>query len=440
MAYAGAGQYPLALTAYRQALRLQPDYLPALEGAAQVGYQQGDQSAKPFLDRLLRLRPEDPITNAMLGALAYKRGDCEGAIPHFAKAQSVVASQPSALTQFGVCLSTLNRVDEAIPVFQQAVALEPQSDVDHYNLALALWNAKRYDEASRALQPAIDASTRNEDVLTLAADIDEAKNDTPRAVEMLRRAIEENPRGVKAYIWFATLASNHMSFQTGIDMLDSGLRVLPKEGQFRLARGILYAQLGDFDKAAEDFEAAHNFDPQLSFAGTAEGIIAAQKHDLKASIDQFRLQVQSHPNSAFDHHLLAESLRQRGAEAGSPDYVEGLRAASRAVELDPNLTVAHEILADFYLSAGNTAMAAEHCQIVLRQDPNNQEALYRLILTLRKSKKKAEIPELTKRLVALRNAQNTREAQKMRYQLVDNVVHSPGRADPDGSHATNQDH
>lgn len=440
MAYAGAGQPQVALSAYRQALKLRPDYLPALEGAAQVGYLQGDQSAKPFLDRLLHLRPEDLTTNAMLGALAYKRGDCDGAISHFAKAQSVVASQPSALAQFGICLSTLHRADEAISMFQQAVALEPQSDVDHYNLALGLWNAKRYDEAFRALQPAIDAGTRNEDALTLAADIDEARNDTPHAVEMLRRAIDENPRGVKAYIWFATLASNHMSFQTGIDMLDAGLRVLPREGQLRLARGILYAQLGEFDKAAEDFESAHQFDPQLSFAGTAEGIIAAQKHDMNSSIDRFREQVRNHPNSAFDHYLLAESLRQRGAETGSPDYVEGLRAASRAVELDPGLTVAHEILADFYLSAGNTTLAAEHCQIILRQDPNNQEALYRLILTLRKSGKRDEIPELTKRLVALRNAQNTRDAQTMRYQLVDNVGHSQGQSAPDRSHATKQDH
>jgi tetratricopeptide (TPR) repeat protein len=440
MAYSGAGRPPLAFSAYRQALKLHADYLPALEGAAQVGYQQGDQSAKPFLDRLIRLRPDDPTTNAMEGTLAYRRGDCDSAVPYFAKSQSPVASQPSALTQFGICLSMLNRTDEAITMFQQADALEPGSDVGHYNLALALWKAKRYDEAFSALQPTIDAGTRNEDVLTLAADIDESRNDTPRAVEILRRGIQENPRDVKAYIWFATLASNHSSFQTGIDMLDAGLRVLPKEGQLYLARGVLYAQLGDFDKAAEDFEAAHKFDPQLSFAGTAEGIIATQKHDLNASIDRFRQQVRNHPNSAFDHYLLAESLRQRGAEAGSADYVEGLHAASKAVDLDPNLTLAHEILADFYLSAGNTALAAEHCQAVLRQDPNNQEALYRLILTLRKSGRKDEIPELTKRLVALRNSQNTRDAQMMRYQLVDNVVHTPGQPDPEGSHASKQDH
>ncbi len=439
MAYAGSGQSSLALSAYGHALKLQADFLPALEGAAQVSYQQGGQSAQPFLDRLIRLRPEDQTTHAMLGALAYKRSDCDAAILHFSKARSAIASEPSALTQFGTCLSMRNRIDEAIPIFQQADTLEPQSEAGHYNLALALWNAKRYDDAYRALQPAIRPDTKNEDVLTLAADIDEARNDTPQAVEMLRRAIQENPRGVKAYIWFATLASNHMSFQTGIDMLDAGLRVLPKEGQLRLARGVLYAQMGEFDKAAEDFETAHSFDPQLSFAGTAEGIVAAQKHDLKASIDRFREQVRSHPDSAFDQYLLAESLRQRGAEPGSPDYVEGLHAATRAIELDPNLTLAHEILADLYLSAGNTALAAEQCQVVLRADPNNQEALYRLILTLRKSGRKDEIPELTKRLVALRNAQNTRDSHTMRYQLVDNVVHAPSQPEPDGAQATKPD-
>lgn len=433
MAYAGAGQSSLALSGYEHALKLLPDYLPALEGAAQMSYQQGRPAAKPLLERLLRLQPDDPTTHAMLGALAFESGDCNGAILHFSQAQPAVTSQPSALTQYGTCLSRLHRMDAAIPLFQQADALEPQDNAAHYNLALVLWKEKRYDEALRALQPAIESGTKDEDILTLAADIDEARNDTPHAVEALRRAILGNPRDSRAYLWFATLASNHQSYQVGIDMLNAGLRELPNEAQLRLVRGVLYAQLGEFDQATEDFEAANELNPQLSFAGTAEGIVATQKHHLGAGIEKFREQVRKHPDSAFDQYLLAESLEQAGAQPGSADYAEELHAATRAVQLDPNLTVAGGILANLYLRSGQPARAIEECEAMLRIDPNNQEALYHLLLALRRSNKKDEIPALTKRLLALRNAENNSESHTMRYKLADNALRAPEQSGARGA-------
>jgi tetratricopeptide (TPR) repeat protein len=430
MAYAGSGKLKSAFASDEHALRIKPDYLPALEGAAQVSYLQNDSEAGTLLQRLLRLHPDDPTTHAMVGVLAARQGDGKEAIIHLAQAQRVIATQPAALARYGVCLSQEDRFDEAITQFQAAQALQPEDRAARYNLALAYWNAKRFDDAYGILQPLIQSGTSNEELLTLAADVDEARNDTPQAVALLHKAIEANPQDPRAYVWFANLASDHSSFQVGIDMLNAGIRILPREGQLYIARGVLYALLGDFEKATSDFEAAHRFNPNLAFAGTAEGIVATQRHDLNGSVVRFRHQVRSHPESAFDHYLLAETLRQRGAEAGTADYAEALREAQTAVKLDPSLAVAREILADLYLSDGKTAMAAAQCEAVLQSDSDNQEALYRLILTLRKSDRKQEVPTLVKRLVALREAQKTKRSHLMRYELVENVERSAAQSIP----------
>ena len=42
------GQQREALASYKQAMKLSPDYLPALEGAAQIEYQASDQSASLY--------------------------------------------------------------------------------------------------------------------------------------------------------------------------------------------------------------------------------------------------------------------------------------------------------------------------------------------------------------------------------------------------------
>src|ERR1700733_765381 len=72
-----------ALKAFHHALRLSPDYLPALEGAAQIAYEAGDKEAVPLLRHIVRLQPSEPTSHAMLGALASKEGNCPQAVREF---------------------------------------------------------------------------------------------------------------------------------------------------------------------------------------------------------------------------------------------------------------------------------------------------------------------------------------------------------------------
>jgi Flp pilus assembly protein TadD len=73
IALSGEGKSQEALTAYRHALKISPNFIAALAGAAEILYRAGDQKAVPVLDRLVRLRPNDSTSHAMLGELAYAR-------------------------------------------------------------------------------------------------------------------------------------------------------------------------------------------------------------------------------------------------------------------------------------------------------------------------------------------------------------------------------
>ena len=54
-AYAGEGNPKEALASFRSALKISPDYLPALEGAIQIEYEAGDPAAIPLLLRVAAL-------------------------------------------------------------------------------------------------------------------------------------------------------------------------------------------------------------------------------------------------------------------------------------------------------------------------------------------------------------------------------------------------
>jgi tetratricopeptide (TPR) repeat protein len=416
MALAGTNKPSSALMAYQHALKLAPTYLPALEGAAQVEYQLGSDDAKQLILRVLALRPADPTSHAMLAALAYKAKNCAEAVPHFQQASVLFEAQPELLTEFGSCLAMLDRYEEVIPLLQRVLTIDPSRQNSRYNLALAQWNANHIQDALITLQPPLETGVDDEDVLTLAADIYESNNDTPRAVELLRQAILANPKKADAYLQFSTLSYNHASLQVGINMLNAGLTQLPNEPRLYLARGVLYSEKGDSDHAMDDFETVDRLDPNLSLAGVAQGLARSEQHKSKEALASFRAAAKAHPNDAFTQYLLAEALSEQEIAPGTPEYAEEFAAATRAVTLDPKMLSALNLLSTLSLRDGHAQRAIDYCQEALSVDPNDQQALYHLLLALRKTQHTNEVPAVLKRLVAARNAAQS-GTQKMRYKL-----------------------
>jgi tetratricopeptide (TPR) repeat protein len=415
MAYSGLGNQAAAFAVFEHALKVEPSYLPALEGAAQLKYQQGSQDAKPFLERILAQHPNDSTTHAMLAALDYRKKDCAGAVEQFRQAAAAISTLPDALGEYGTCLAMLKRFEEAIPVLQQALSVDSTAQATSYNLALSQWNANRPTEALSTLQPLLAKDSVDKKVMLLAAGIYESTKDTQRAIDLLRKAIIDDPQDPEAYLQIAYLSYDHGSPKVGIDFLNAGLTQMPAEPHLYLVRGILYCQFGEFAKAMTDFQTANRLDPKLSFVDVSMGVVESQEHNSAAALAQFRAAAKKHPNDALTQYLFAEALSHQE----HPDELEEIDAANRALRADPNLIAAHDFLANIYLHKGLTQQAIAHSEAALAVDPNDQQALFHLVLALRRTNRKGEIPELLKRINDnVQRAQQTHGAPKTGiYQL-----------------------
>jgi tetratricopeptide (TPR) repeat protein len=432
MAFAALGNITGALSNYQHALRLSSDYLPALEGAAQTEVQMG-RDAKPLLEKILAQRPDDPASHLLLGILEYGKKDCAGAIESFGKASPLLASQPGALTEDGICLAALNRNDDAVIVFRQVLALRPNDDSALYNVALAQYAAHRFDEASQAVAPLTRVSVPNPDVLVLAAEISEAIGETDHALMFLRRALLANPKDLDAYLQFASLSFDHASPRVGIDILNAGIGQLPQQPQLYLVRGILLAQSGEFARAVEDFDTASDLDPRLQFLGEAQGLMQSQQHNAERAIEHFRNAVKVHPNDAYGWYLLAEALAAEDQREGRSGYGEEVRAARRAVRLDPKLVEAYDLLSGAYYSSGNYQDSIAQSRIALEHDAKDQAALYHLILALRKTGRDEDARALVQQLLELRSESKIGEPPSHRYLLYEQPNFGAAMAAPDGS-------
>lgn len=417
IAYERSNQQEQALAAYNHALRLNPKYLPALEGAAEIEYRKSDKHSISLLHSVLDIQPKDVTAHGMLAVMEYKSKNCKAAIEDFKLSKAGASDQPAILSEYGYCLAELGHSEEAIPLFEKALELQPNADNIRYDLALDQWMVDRPTDALATLQPSLSANDPDGDALKLAANIYESQGDTQNAVQLLRSAIVHNPKDVDNYVDFATLSNSHKAYQVGIDMINAGLSQLPNSAQLYLARGILYSQLAEYDNAMADFEHANQIDPNL--ASAAEGLLQSQQHHLNAAIQKFRVAAKQRPKDAYAQYLLADALSQKSYIAGSVGYREELNAAKRAVQIDRNLTAAHDLLATLYLRSGEINLAIQHCQDALHQDPKDQQALYHLILALRKTDRRSEIPALVKRLANLRQNTLTEQKQKKLYKLSD---------------------
>jgi tetratricopeptide (TPR) repeat protein len=408
-----------ALTSYQHALELSPNYLPALEGAAEIEYNASDQRAVPLLKKILLVHPTDQTTHAMLASLAVQRHDCATAAEEFALSTAQIASQPAALEQYGSCLVKLRQTAEAIRVFQRLADLQPENRKARYNLAVVESLAGRHEDVIATLRAVVAKNPGDGDALELLSEAYEAASDTPHAVQTLRAAIIANPDVPRYYLDFANLSFVHSSFQVGVDILNAGLKRMPSSAPLYLARGILFVQMGKYDQADTDFAEAERLDPKLHFGSSARGLAQLQDDNLDEAENTVREHLRKSPNDAFLHYLLAETLARKGGNVESAEFKEAIRTAQKAIELQPNFALARDVLARLYLQQGRIPQAIEQSRLALKEDPTDQTAVYHLIQALRKTNDTRELPALAKKLAEIREQARAKEAAEHRYALVE---------------------
>ena len=418
VAYAGRGEKKQALSSFRSALKISPDSIPALQGAAQIEYEAGSAAGVPLLHHLLRLRPRDATTNAMLAVLEYQEGNCKAATQHFAAASALFESKPEGLHAYATCLVRLKQFEEAASVFRQSLALNPGDRRERQVLASIQLMAQKPQDALATLEPML-ANGADAGTLDLASAAYEDAHDTEKAVDSLRQAILLDPQNVNLYLDFAAISATHQSFQVGINVVNDGINLQPKAAPLYFARGVLYVQLAEYDKAQADFETAYELDPTQSLSAAAQGLAAVQENDLDQALASVQAKLTRKPNDPILLYLQADVLTQKGFEPGSPEFQTAMGAARKAVALRPTLGPARSVLAKLYLQSGQYSEAAAQCRKALESDPKDQAALYHLIQALRKSGKNREIPDLLKRLALLRQEATKEEREQYRYKLVE---------------------
>lgn len=429
IALQGLGRRQESLQAFQHALQIDPHNVAALEGAAQLEFQAGSPEALPFLEKLLQLNPDDQTSHAMTAALAFQRKDCATAVAHYEKSPQLVAGDVPALAQFGACLFRLSRAEEALAAFQKIVELRPRDTDALFDLALAQRRAHHDKDAIGTLLPLTEDGSEKQRAaaLSLIAAVYEEDRQTPSAVAALQKAIALAPGDIDNYLDLATLSLNHGAFKTGVDVIDAGLHAVPDSAPLYLERGVLEVQMEQYEEANADFRKAATLNPLDDNTSLALGISLLQENKVEESLRIVKRRLAKEPADATLNYLLAELLIRQGVQPGTAAFREAQAAAETAVHAKPDFTLAEDVLTELYLRSGEAALAEETARLALKSDPDDQSAVYNLIVCIRKKQDRAELPQLVQRLAEITAKLRRQEEARNRFKLVEDVTRTPVR-------------
>ncbi len=338
-----------SMASFRKALELSPQYLPALQGAAEIAYSQHDPSAADWLRRIIAQDTVNLTAHAMLGALAAESRNCRTAVNEFAQAASVVRQNAAALFQYGDCLLAVDQPTEAIELLKK---LPPDSK--RLNLLGRCYVMRKDPESARAA---------------------------------FQNAIQLAPSDEQNYVDLGILYIEQKQPQSAMETVNEGLRLLPDSARLYAIRGAAHTWLNDPERAAQDFDKAETLEPEQLYGSVGLSMLLRQGEHLPEAVKILRNKIAEHPKDATLTFLLADTLIRAGVEPGQPSFDEAVRLLERSVELNPQFRKARVSLGKLYLRAAKPEDAAQQFREAVRLDPKDRSALTQLALLLRRTGK-----------------------------------------------------
>ena len=329
---------------------------PTDEAGAEAGYRQALALDPRFLPASLRL-----------AALLQRQGKADAAMAVIDHAQKAGAPQEALELAFGQALIEAKNPTQAIAVFRQAVARAPQMAPARVGLASALEASGDLAAAAAELSTAITELKGGGGLRERLADllIRQGKKDAALAQLEAEATAEPGNRGVRVRLAKLALdlgrADRAQKEAAAVVAEDpTNPEALFTLAQAREAQGELGAALADYKRAT-----SFGTSPELHLAyGKA---LAASGRD-----DEALGQLTAAGERAVARLERARIRLRRG------DMNEALQDAEAAAQVEPNNAVAHFVRGQCLDLLGRADEAAGAWRDALKADPNLAEAHYRL--------------------------------------------------------------
>jgi tetratricopeptide (TPR) repeat protein/SAM-dependent methyltransferase len=208
--------------------------------------------AEALYREIVRIDPGHADALHLLGVAAHQKSNHPAGVQLIREA--IARNGGSALyhSNLGACYRALNRTDEAIAAFREAVRLQPQFVGARYNLAMALEAAGSLNEALGAYDEVLRIDPRCVDALNNRGALLSSLGRAEEAVASYRRAVECRPGGAGLHYNLANALSRCARYEEAAHEYREAVRINPTIPE---AYNNLATALNALGRNAEAFDA-----------------------------------------------------------------------------------------------------------------------------------------------------------------------------------------
>jgi tetratricopeptide (TPR) repeat protein len=356
-----------------------------------AGYRIADrgdiEQARAMLQRSLQLAPDDTEVRYGSGRLACLLGADDEAITDFDQVLKERPDHVPTWTCKAAAYLRLQRPADALVAAGHALALAP-TDVDATVLqSQALEQSGDSEGAERCLEPALEAAPSNTVLLERMCSLLYARDRLENALPFLDRALQGAPEEsslvyLKGRV-FHLLQRNEEARAVLEEGIARGLGVLPIF--FELA-SVLF-ELDRKPEALETIDRALAFDPANAECLELKTRLLAATGQWEAALETIE-QALNRADSINGWLLKATCLYN------CERFDEALEAVNRVIDREPDFTPALRLKALILVEQGHFIDALPFWEAVLKEEPNDVEALFQKGVMLARMSPEEAVPLL----------------------------------------------
>jgi len=286
--------------------------------------------------------PDQPEALYLLTEAYLKTGKIEEARNTLVNLDKVGSGDYRTLTGVGVLLARYRMYDEAITHFQAALAANPDSDEEKFDLANAYFRKGLYAKSLDTFQQISEEGRKTDASLSLLADIDAHVGQTTTAKEIYRSAISRNPDNDQDYLSLALLQFHEKDVAGAKQTLLKGQARIPGSGKILWGLGIAAALDGKTAEATEQFERTVDLLPEWSGSYSTLGVFYFQTGQIEKAKEVLNRFKNSNTSGGLDINRIQKVLEQ--APVTAPAGNEPMSAANREQLLQLALSLADRTL------------------------------------------------------------------------------------------------
>ncbi len=263
-----------ALARFQQAREMDPTLADAFVGEGMVQYQKESlDEAEKSLSQAIQLDPRSGDAHLFLGRIYRQQNDLEKASASFIEAKRYDPSSFEAYVSIGEIYDIQGQTERADQHFRDALKLKKDSIRAQLGLASILLDAKRFEEANTIVLDAKRVHPDNPRPHTLLGIIAFQKNSLPEARGHFQKAIDLKETDPQAFRLLGILKQRDGLYNEAIKLYRLSLSESPDHPATFQNIGTCLMKLERFEEARDALDKSVMLDPKSTFTHYALGIL-----------------------------------------------------------------------------------------------------------------------------------------------------------------------